>query len=258
VGNRALGSRPDYLQQHEREVMALLDEITTEANLILAQPWNIRDGLVVPEANSVQLAGGGVRLTPVMLYADLADSTLLASKFDRGVATKVIKSFLAASCRIIRARGGHIRSFDGDRVMGVFLGERMHTRAALAALNINWVVTHLLKPKIMAQFPSLALGGYNLQHGVGIDKSEVLVARSGIHDNNDLIWVGRAPNIAAKLAALREDGYASYMTKVVYDQLAPDGKVAADGRDMWQLRLWTKAPLEEVKSVYRSNFWWQP
>lgn len=238
--------------------MALLDELTTEANRILAQPWTIRDGLVVPETQDVQLSGGGVRLTPVMLYADLADSTLLASKFDRGVATKVIKSFLAASCRIIRARGGHIRSFDGDRVMGVFLGERMHTRAAIAALNINWAVTCLLGPKISAQFPSLTAGGYKFRHSVGIDKSEVLVARSGIRDNNDLIWVGRAPNIAAKLAALREDGYASYMTKVVYDLLAPDGKVAADGRDMWEARQWPKAPMEEVKSVYRSNFWWQP
>ena len=141
--------------------------------------------------------------------------------------------------------------------MGVFLGERMHTKAAITALNINWAVTHLLRPKIEAQFPSLTSGGYRLKHSVGIDKSEVLVARSGIRDNNDLIWVGRAPNIAAKLAALREDGYASYMTKTVYDQLAPDGKITG-GRDMWEARQWTNAPLDEVKSVYRSNFWWQP
>lgn len=77
--------------------MPLLDDLTTEANRILTQPWNIRDGQVVPETENVQLAGGGVRITPVMLYADLADSTLLASKFDRGVATKPSSPRHAAS-----------------------------------------------------------------------------------------------------------------------------------------------------------------
>lgn len=238
--------------------MTLIQDLTNEAERILTQPWNLRDGQVVPQTNDVLLTGGGVKLTPVMLYADLADSTLLASKFDRGIASKVIKSFLAASCRIIRSNEGHIRSFDGDRVMGVFLGVRMHTRAALAALQINHAVTYILRPKIEAKFPSLAAGGFQLKHAVGIDKSEVLVARSGIRDNNDLIWVGRAPNIAAKLAALREDYMVSYMTKGVYDALAEDGKTANDGRPMWAACTWDQAPMPEVRDLYRSSWWKSP
>jgi class 3 adenylate cyclase len=241
--------------------MALLDDLNSEATRVLAQPWNIRDGQVVPETEQVLLAGGAVKLTPVMLYADLADSTTLASKFDRGVATKVIKAFLAASCRIIRAHGGHIRSFDGDRVMGVFLGERPNTRAANVALKINYAVINILRPKLEAQFPSLALGGYQLRHSVGIDRSEVLVARSGIHTHNDLIWVGRAPNIAAKLAALREGHYCSYMTKAVFDAFAPngpDGKISNNGEPMWEERSWTDAPFPEVRTVYRSSWWRKP
>jgi class 3 adenylate cyclase len=238
--------------------MALLEDLTSEASRILDQPWNIRDGQVVPRTENVLLAGGAVKLTPVMLYADLADSTLLASKFDRGVATKVIKSFLAASCRIIRAHDGHIRSFDGDRVMGVFLGERMNTRAVIAAMQINYTVTNILRPKLQQKFASLAQGGYTMRHAVGIDRSDVLTARSGIRDNNDLIWVGRAPNIAAKLAAFREGNYNTFITKTVYDALADDGKISKSGEAMWEERNWPKAPFPEVATVYRSEWWKRP
>jgi class 3 adenylate cyclase len=237
--------------------MPLLDDVTAEAVRILDQPWNARDGQVVPQTENVLLAGGAVNLTPVMLYADLADSTLLASKFDRGVATKVIKSFLAAACRIIRAHDGHIRSFDGDRVMGVFHGTRLNTRAVLAALKINYAVTYILRPKLQTKFPSLALGGYTLRHAVGIDRSDVLAARSGIRDNNDLIWVGRAPNIAAKLAALRDGDYNTFITKAVFDALAEDGKLY-EGRPIWEERTWPNAPFPDVATVYRSNWWFRP
>jgi len=238
--------------------MALVDDLTNEAQSILSQTWSIRDGQVVPETDDIALAGGGVKFAPVMLYADLADSTSLASNFDRRVASKVVKSFLAASCRIIRARGGHIRSFDGDRVMGVFFGARQHTEAAIAALNINYAVIHILRPKIEATYPTLAEGGFTLKHAVGIDKSDILVTRSGIRNNNDLIWVGRAPNIAAKLSALRDGQVSSYMTKVVFDQLAEDGKVSGEGKPMWEACSWTTPPLAEVKSLYRSTWWKRP
>lgn len=238
--------------------MSLIDDLASETRSILSQGWNIRDGQTVPETADVALAGGGVKLTPVMLYADLADSTDLASKFDRRVAAKVIKSFLAASCRIIRANDGHIRSFDGDRVMGVFVGTRQHTRAALSALQINYSVIHILRPQIEAAYPSLVQGGYKLRHGVGIDKSDILVTRSGIRNNNDLIWVGRAPNIAAKLAAIRGGDITSYMTKSVFDLLADDAKTAADGRSMWEACSWTPSPLPEVRDLYRSRWWKRP
>src|SRR2546425_1046149 len=110
--------------------MGLKDDISTEIDGILGQPWDIRDGTVVPETADVALAGGAVRLNATMLYADLADSTVLSTSFDRRVASKIIKSFLAACSRVIRAEGGYIRSFDGDRVMGVFLGEYKNTTAA--------------------------------------------------------------------------------------------------------------------------------
>src|SRR6266542_2413696 len=99
--------------------MALADEIDSSVASILNQEWSIRDGYLVPTSDDVALAGGAVKLEATILYADLADSTYLAINADRRVTAKVFKCFLEASSRVIRAQEGEIRSFDGDRVMGV-------------------------------------------------------------------------------------------------------------------------------------------
>ena len=235
--------------------MSLKDDVSSEIDGVLSQAWDIRDGTVVPETDDVALAGGGVNLKATMLYADLADSTALSTSFDRRIAAKVIKSFLAASSRIIRAQGGYIRSFDGDRVMAVYLGDLKNTSAAKTTLMINWAVLQLLRPKVEAKYPSLKDGGYTIQHCVGVDTSEVLVARAGIRNNNDLVWIGRSPNAAAKLATLRESPYHSYLTKDVYDVLAEEAKLGGDPkRPMWEARTWKPAP--GIDTVYRSSWTW--
>jgi class 3 adenylate cyclase len=103
--------------------MGIAEDVEKDVDDILDQTWNIRDGEVVPETSDVALAGGGVRLTATMLYSDLADSTELAMNFDKRTAARVFKCFMAATSRIVRDQGGEIRSFDGDRVMAVFIGD---------------------------------------------------------------------------------------------------------------------------------------
>jgi len=105
--------------------------------------------------------------------------------FDRRVAAKVFKSFLTCSSRIMRARGGEIRSFDGDRVMGIFLGPLMHNSAARCALNINYAFTQIIKPRFEERY-AIFRENYELAHCVGVDTSEVLVVRGGVVNNNDL------------------------------------------------------------------------
>jgi hypothetical protein len=47
---------------------------------------------------------------------------------------------------------------------------------------------------------------------------------TGIRNSNDLVWVGRAPNIAAKLSSFREAGFASYITADVFAKLNDSAK----------------------------------
>lgn len=235
--------------------MSLTDDISSEVSSILKQPWDIRNGTVVPEPATIKLAGGAVKLEATMLYADLVDSTALA-KYDRRIAARVFKAFLASCARVIRGRDGHIRSFDGDRIMGVFIGNHKNTSAAKAALNINYLVRDIIQPKFKAQYEIFRNGTYKIGHCVGIDVSDVLVIRGGIINNNDLIWVGSAPNVAAKLSSIRDDPYNSWITEDVYNRLADEAKTAKDGRSMWEMRV--NVPSIPGGTGYRSSWQWQP
>ena len=76
--------------------------------------------------------------------------------------------------------------------------------------------------------------------------------RGGVRDNSDLVWVGRAPNLAAKLSALRVDGYPTWITGTVYDGLDNNTKFS-DGKNMWEQRVWkTQGDMR----IYRSNYKW--
>ena len=120
-------------------------ELADAVNAIIKEGWDLRDGQVVPETDDITLGNSGVKLDATVLYADLADSTELAI-FDREIAAEVYKAYLVGTTRLIKAAGGEIRSFDGDRVMGVFIGNFKNTSAAKAALRINYFFTQVLQP----------------------------------------------------------------------------------------------------------------
>lgn len=234
--------------------MALKEDVIASVDAIIAQRFDSRDGQVVPETDAVKLAGGAVRLDAAILYADLADSTELVMKYDPGFAAKVMKAFLAASSRIIREYKGEIRSFDGDRVMAIFVGDRKETRAATTALKINWAVLNVLRPRLRPVKTLLSAGGdYVLQHSVGVDTGPVVAVLGGMRAHNDLVWIGRAPNVAAKLSTVRESPYHSFVTPDVYKNLAPELK-ATNQQPMWEARLWATVPA--IGGVYRSSWTW--
>jgi adenylate cyclase len=234
--------------------MGVLEDVEGDVGGVLKDAWNIRDGQVVPTTDTVVLAGGGVKLSATFLYADLADSTKLAM-WDRRVTARVCKAFLAVSSRLIKASGGEVRSFDGDRVMGVFVGSTKNTSAIKCGLKINYVFGKVLKPRFDAKYEALRNGTHVLGHGTGIDTSEVLAVRGGVRNSNDLIWVGRAPNIAAKLCNLREPPFNTFISGTVYDAATDEAKTSSDGRPMWEERRWTQGPIERV---FRSSWTWKP
>lgn len=228
-------------------------ELGGRVDEVLAQGWSVRDGRVVPRTDNLALAGGAVELSATLLYSDLADSTALAM-WDRRVTARVCKAYLACATHLIRAEGGEPRSFDGDRVMGVFLGDAKNTSAVRCALKINWMFRHILKPKFEARYEAFRNGTHILKQCTGIDTGDVFVVRTGIRAHNDLIWVGRAPNVAAKLSSIRDTPYHSFITGTVFDQMADLVKVT-NGVSMWEERTWTSGP---VPRVFRSSWEWQP
>jgi adenylate cyclase len=235
--------------------MALIDDLKSETDLIVKKVWTRRDGKVVPETENIGLSNDCVDLTATFLYADLADSTELALQ-DKNIAAEVVKAYLMGTTRIIRALGGEIRSFDGDRVMGIFFRGAKNTAAAEAALKINYFFTDILIPAFTGFYKSHAL---SLSQTVGVDVSRVMAIRAGIRDNNDLVWIGRAPNVAAKLSAIREQGYYSYLSEDVFNAMLDSSKLQEGTQNlMWESRTWEKGKPYGVGNVYRSGWWWRP
>ncbi|MYS53824.1 hypothetical protein GTW46_27825 [Streptomyces sp. SID6013] len=215
--------------------MGLAEDIEKAVAEVVCSDWDARTGNVVPTTDTVKLSNGAVEIDAVYLYADLADSTGLARDFARTTAAKVIRAYLDATCRVIRACGGEIRSFDGDRVMAIFMGGSKNTNAADCALKIHRVVEDIVRPKVEANLSSIKTKGFEIKHCVGIDSGTALVVRGGVRGHNDLVSIGRAPNVAAKLSDIRDGSYRTYITGAVFGRLAERAKLSNPNKQpMWE------------------------
>jgi class 3 adenylate cyclase len=228
--------------------MSLKEDLESEIAGIFSAAWSRRDGQKVPEDTDIKLGNDGVDLEAAVLYADLADSTKLVDNYQDEFAAEMYKAFLRCSAKIIRSEGGHIRSYDGDRVMGIFIGDSKNSAAARTGLKINWAVKNIIEPKKKKQYPNT---NYTMKHVVGIDSTKLMACRAGIRGANDLFWLGKSANYAAKLSAM-DEAYATWITKRVYDQLN-DGSKYADGVNMWSEVNWTAM---NNSKIYRSSYWW--
>lgn len=229
--------------------MAIKEDLQESVAKVLRERWDERDGEVVPDPEDLKLGNDGVKLNATILYADMADSTKLVNKESATRAAELYKCYLACAARIIKNEDGAITAYDGDRVMAVFIGKRKNTSAVTTALKIRWAVSNILNPAIKKQYGSDA---YQMSHVLGIDTSNILVSRIGVRNDNDLVWVGRSANYAAKLSALSA-GYA-YITGDVFDQMLDDAKFGGNPRQsMWEERRWTD--MDNMR-IYRSSWTW--
>ena len=229
--------------------MELGDDLKSEVLKILQERWTEREGRVVPESDDLKLSNDAVTLEGTVLYADLDDSTELVDTKNPWFAAEVYKCYLVCAARILRSEGGEITSYDGDRIMAVFIGVAKNSRAARAALRVNYAVQKVINPAIQEEYPS---AGYSVKHVVGIDTSHLFVARTGIRGANDLVWVGRAANYAAKLSA--RTGPATQITAAVYEDLNQSSKIGSNGQDMW-----TPTTAREIgnRMIYTSSWYWE-
>lgn len=240
--------------------MALLDEVNEAVDQIIAARWETRDGQIVPESEDVRFLGDAVKLEATFLYADLGKSSTLATAVKKHLASEIFQAYLNTASRVIRAKDGAIRSFDGDRVLAVFIGDSKNTRATDCGLKLNYVVQKVLQPKFANAYEAIKNGSYSFLHGVGIDAGEVWAIRGGVRNNSDLLFVGTPANIAAKLSAIREGDGVNYcfITDRVFNGMNDSSKYAQSGdrkgEIMWAQRTWSGLPGQQL---YRSS-WYRP
>jgi class 3 adenylate cyclase len=234
--------------------MSNVEDIRSEIGTILSGDWTTRDGAQVPSPEDVQLGNNAVNLSGTVLYADLAGSTDLVNSYRNWFAAEIYKAFLRGACRVIQNNRGTITAFDGDRVMAVYIGETQNTDAVGSALEINHVVTKMINPMVQEKFK---VPKFQIRHAVGIDCSPLFIARTGVRGSNDLVWVGRAANYAAKMSSFRVESITSWITPEVFNNMRDSVKYSkgtSDSPSMWEKRTWTARGID----VYCSNWMRSP
>lgn len=229
--------------------MALKADLDAAIATIFRSAWSERKGTVVPTDTSLKLGNDGINIDATVLYADMADSTVLVDSHEAWFAAEIYKTFLHCAGRIITSEQGVITAYDGDRVMAVYIGENKNTRAVRTALKINWAVQEIVRVAKAAQYPTNA---YTVKHVVGVDTSNLFVTKTGIRGANDLVWVGRAANYAAKLSSLPAS-YATYITQQVHTGMLEAGRLSG-GKSMWEAVRWNTF---DDRIIYRSNWRWR-
>ena len=208
--------------------MAFKDEVANYIRNSFSQKWTVTDGRKVPTPESnIGLGTTAVKIDAVVLYADLADSTGLVKNSKKEYAAGVYKAFVYAAAKCIKLQGGEVTAYDGDRVMGVFMGDGKENAAVRAAFYVRGVRDSILTPELLKVWSPAETP----KHKVGVDASELWVANTGIRGNTDYVWVGNAANNAAKMAALGT-GYSTYVTKPVFENLSA-GLRGASGSSFW-------------------------
>jgi class 3 adenylate cyclase len=217
--------------------MSVADDIKKNSADTFGRKWIVRDGQVVPDASDLKLSNDAVRFEKAtVLYADLDQSTKLVEKKKWEFAGEVYKTFLYAASRLIRHHGGTIVSYDGDRVMGVFISNRQRNDAVSCALKINYAV----KNYVQAEMEKRWTGDFQIRHVIGIDTSEIRAARTGVRGDNDLVWIGTAetslPNLHHLALTSRPGSRSVYTTtSMMHRSSVPKARtsgVAGNGRSI--------------------------
>lgn len=221
--------------------MSLKDELIKKVSQIFSDNWEVNETRNVPDLDDLKLTGNHAKLLKdaTVLYADIDGSTAMVDDHPWEMCAEIYESYMRCAATIIRAEGGKIRAYDGDRIMGIFPGSDSHLAAVKAAMKIECAVKEIIQPAISRQYPQER---FSLRHVIGIDRSDLHAARIGVRDGNDLVWIGRAANYAAKLTMV--SGKPIWVTLEVWQGLPLNFK-GANGKSFWVMQ--SGGPLDGVQ-----------
>lgn len=236
------------------------DDLVNHVNGFFSESYIVTMGTTIPNVSDIGLLNScGKEIEVAMLFIDIRESTKIVDNLRRITAARMYKSFLWGVSKIARLNNGELRSFNGDGILVVFIGENKRSNAVKAALQMSWFAKEILKPKLDNVFRNnqgLVEQGIEFDFGIGIDVGKILVVRGGIsgENNNDLVWVGNATNYAVKLSGLSNGGYHVHISKDVYDNMLEDRRINGEPRsNMWEWIFWTDM---NNMTIYRSNWTW--
>jgi class 3 adenylate cyclase len=214
--------------------MSMLSDLNTQIDGYMAGQYKVTAKSGVPIPEDIPLGNEAAELNAATLFVDVRQSSDITNTFRRQTAAKIMKAYFVGAVKIVNTNNGYVRSFNGDGMLAIFVGEDRHDHAVKAAMQLKWFVNYVLEPKFRQYFNNnlKALGSaLNFSIGSGIDEGTIYAVRVGIKGTNDVAWIGRCTNTSAKLSGVTD---AIAITGAVYNNLSASLTHAGDARFMWE------------------------
>lgn len=212
--------------------MSLGEEIKEKVEGYMGSSYESTDAVVVPDKQSIGFGAKAKNIkVGVVLYADIRGSRDLLSNGTPLSAARAHKSFLYAAAKCVRDQNGELRSFNGDSLIAIFMGENAAVRAVRSAMKIKGAVVNIIDPILEKKTNK------KLNFGIGVAQGKILVVKSGVAGDEiyqDLIWVGWPTYHAFEYGDKARSPKNIWISKNVYSEIKDTNDVRfSDGEDMW-------------------------
>ena len=148
--------------------MGLLTDLESKVDGYLAGEYEITSPQSVPNPEDIPLGNKAAKLVATTLFVDVRQSSDITNTFRRQTAAKMMKAYFDGAVRIINANHGYVRSFNGDGMLAIFIGEGQSNNAVKAAMQIKRFVDSVLEERFRRYFnKNSAAIGRALDFGVG-------------------------------------------------------------------------------------------
>ncbi len=233
--------------------MSLKDDLDEMVSNYLGGDYETYEPRGVPEPQDIAQGNRAAKLEATTLFIDVRQSSDITNAFRRQTAAKMMKSYFDGSVRIIKKNGGEVRSFNGDGMLAIFVGDSRSNNAVKGAMQVKWFVNHVLQPKFRRYFENnQSADGQALESsiGCGLDEGQIFAVKVGIRGTNDVAWVGRCTNTSAKLAGETSSPREIAITRAVYKRLYDSRKYSVS-KEQGNF-MWSKEQMRNVGGVMRA------
>src|SRR5215211_1166916 len=132
--------------------MSLVSDLEKKVSNYLAGDYQTYEPQGVPNPEDIPLGNEAARLKATTLFIDVRQSSDITNAFRRQTAAKMMKGYFDGAVRIINKNGGKVRSFNGDGMLAIFVGDYRSNNAVKAAMQVDWFVLYVLQPKFQHYF----------------------------------------------------------------------------------------------------------
>lgn len=234
-------------------------DIENKVDAVLKDPFTQYDTDEIPDIENTtdsRLTHGNTGFLGefTFLYVDMRGSSSFTDQHRLQTITKIYKAYHHCMVECIKSFNGKIRSFDGDRVLAVFSGDRKVNNAIECAMKMVGCKYDILQPKIKTAF-----NNDKFSLGVGISTGKTMVSKAGVgydKNNRDLIWIGDPPNLGAKLSDEADSPYSIYICKETFGRLLETNRYTT--RNQVKTDMWTQAAFQFKSApitIYKTGYY---